>query len=91
MTASWHFNVDDKGVVHLQARFEGDDGTVGDAHDVVEPGGNFHNLTYEQLKRGRGNDQGQSRRLPDDDERSAGLTHLVRPSCRRCCRPRATT
>ena len=51
MTASWHFNVDDKGVVHLQARFEGDDGAVGDAHDLVEPGGNFHNLTYEQLKR----------------------------------------
>jgi hypothetical protein len=51
MTASWHFNVDDKGLVHLRARFEGDDGTVGDAHDVVEPGGNFHNLTYEQLKR----------------------------------------
>ena len=41
MTANWHFNVDDKGVVHLQARFEGDDGTVGDAHDVVEPGGEF--------------------------------------------------
>ena len=38
-------------VVHLQARFEGYDGTVGDAHDVVKPGGNFHNLTYEQLKR----------------------------------------
>ena len=51
MTASWHFNVDDKGVVHLQARFEGHDGTVGDAHDVVEPGESFHNLTYEQLKR----------------------------------------
>jgi hypothetical protein len=51
MTASWHFNVDDKGVVHLQARFEGDDGAVKDAHDLVEPGGNFHNLTYEQLKR----------------------------------------
>ena len=31
MTASWHFNVDDKGVVHLQARFEGDDGAVKDA------------------------------------------------------------
>ena len=44
MTASWHFNVDDKGVVHLQARFEGDDGAVKDAHDLVEPGG-------EQLKR----------------------------------------
>jgi hypothetical protein len=54
MTASWHFNVDDKGLVHLRARFEGDDGTVGDAHDVVEPDGNFHNLTYEQLKRARG-------------------------------------
>ena len=51
MAASWHFNVDNNGVVHLQARFEGYDGTVGDAHDVVEPGGNFHNLTYEQLKR----------------------------------------
>ena len=51
MTASWHFNVDGKGVVHLQARFEGHDGTVGDAHDVVEPGESFHNLTYEQLKR----------------------------------------
>ena len=73
MAASWHFNVDNNGVVHLQARFEGYDGTVGDAHDVVEPGGNFHNLTYEQLKRAGGNDQGQSRRLPDDDERSAGL------------------
>ena len=51
MAASWHFNVDNNGVVHLQARFEGYDRTVGDAHDVVEPGGNFHNLTYEQLKR----------------------------------------
>ena len=51
MAASWHFNVDNNGVVHLQARFEGYDGTAGDAHDVVEPGGNFHNLTYEQLKR----------------------------------------
>ena len=51
MSASWHFNVDDKGLIHLQARFEGPDGTVGDAHDVVEPGQNFRNLTYEQLKR----------------------------------------
>ena len=34
-----------------KARFEGPDGTVGDAHDVVEPGQNFRNLAYEQLKR----------------------------------------
>jgi hypothetical protein len=52
MNASWHFNVDHPtGLIHLQARFEGPDGTVGDAHDVIEPGQNFRNLTYEQLKR----------------------------------------
>jgi hypothetical protein len=51
MNASWHFCMDHNGLVHLQARFEGDDGTLGDAHDVVEPGQHFHNLTYEQLKR----------------------------------------
>ena len=44
MSASWHFNVDPKGPIQLQARFEG-------THRVIKPGQNFHNLTYEQLKR----------------------------------------
>jgi hypothetical protein len=51
VSASWHFNVDDKGLIHLRARFEGPDGTVGDARDVVEPGQHFRNLTYEHLQR----------------------------------------
>ena len=44
VSASWHFNVDPKGPIHLQARFEG-------THSVIKPGQNFRNLTYEQLKR----------------------------------------
>ena len=44
MGASWHFNVDPKGPIQLQARFEG-------THSEIKPGQNFRNLTYEQLKR----------------------------------------
>ena len=44
MSASWHFTVDPKGPIHLQARFEG-------THGEIKPGQNFRNLTYEQLKR----------------------------------------
>ena len=44
MSASWHFNVDAKGPIDLQARFEG-------THSEIKPGENFRNLTYEQLKR----------------------------------------
>jgi hypothetical protein len=44
VSASWHFNVDPKGQIHLQARSEG-------THSVIKPGQNFRNLTYEQLKR----------------------------------------
>ena len=44
MSASWHFNVDAKGPIHLQARSEG-------TYSEIKPGQNFRNLTYEQLKR----------------------------------------
>jgi hypothetical protein len=44
VSASWHFNVDSKGPIHLQARFEG-------THSEIKPGQNFRNLTYGQLKR----------------------------------------
>ena len=44
VSTSWHFNVDPKGPIHLQARFEG-------THSEIKPGQNFRNLTYEQLKR----------------------------------------
>ncbi len=51
MSASWHFTTDDKGLIQLQARFKGPDGTVRDAYDEVKPGENFRNLTYDELKR----------------------------------------
>jgi hypothetical protein len=44
MNTSWHFNVDPKGPIHLQARLEG-------THSEIKPGQKFRNLTYEQLKR----------------------------------------
>ena len=44
VSASWHFNVDPKGPIQLQARIEG-------THSEIKPGQNFRNLTYEQLKR----------------------------------------
>ena len=44
VSASWHFNVDPKGLIHLQA-------AVRKTHSVIKPGQNFRNLTYEQLKR----------------------------------------
>ena len=80
----WHFNVDNNGVVHLQARFEGYDGTVGDAHDVVEPGGNFHNLTGEQLKRaGAGTIRVKADGYLTMTSDPLGSSASVRPPCRR--------
>jgi len=48
MTGRWYFHREDKTVV-LRARFEGEDGTGGDARDEVSPGQKFLNLDYQQL------------------------------------------
>jgi hypothetical protein len=46
MMGRWHFSTDDRGVIHLLARFEGDGGMVGDAYHAVHPGETFCGVTY---------------------------------------------
>jgi hypothetical protein len=49
MMERWFFTMGDRNVV-MRAQFEADDGTVGDAHDVVEPGEMFLGFSYDELK-----------------------------------------
>jgi hypothetical protein len=45
----WFFTVEHDGNVHLQARFDGPGGMIGDVREVVRHGQEFKNLTYAQL------------------------------------------
>ena len=49
MMERWFFTMEGRNVV-MRAQFESDDGTVGDARDVVEPGEIFLGLSYDELK-----------------------------------------
>jgi hypothetical protein len=49
MKERWFFTMEGPNVV-LRAQFEHDDGTVGDARDVLEPGEIFLGLSYDELK-----------------------------------------
>ena len=49
MMERWVFTMGDRSVV-MRAQFEADDGTVGDARDVVEPGEMFLGFSYDELK-----------------------------------------
>ena len=49
MMERWFFTMEGRNVV-MHAQFESDDGTVGDARDVVEPGEIFLGLSYDELK-----------------------------------------
>jgi hypothetical protein len=47
--AAWYFHSENDHVV-LRARFEGDDGMIGDAVDIVRPGMSLEGVTYEMLR-----------------------------------------
>ena len=49
MKERWFFTMEGPNVV-LRAQFEHDDGTVGDARDVVKPDEIFLDLSYDELK-----------------------------------------
>ena len=49
MMERWFFTMGDRNVI-MRAQFEGDDGAVGDACDVVEPGEMFLGFSYDELK-----------------------------------------
>ena len=49
MMERWFFTMEGRNVV-LRAQFERDDGTVGDARDVVEAGEIFLGLCYDDIK-----------------------------------------
>ena len=49
MSEKWFFSRGDGDVVELRARFEDDDGTVGDAFNQIRPGQKALNVTYEEL------------------------------------------
>ena len=49
MSEKWFFTRGDGDVVELRARFEADDGTVGDAFNEVRPGWEGLGLTYQEL------------------------------------------
>jgi hypothetical protein len=42
--------MEDRNVLVMRAQFETDDGAVGDASDVVEPGEMFLGFSYDELK-----------------------------------------
>ena len=49
MMERWFFTMGDRNVV-MRAKFEADDGAVGDACDIVEPGEIFLGFSYDELK-----------------------------------------
>jgi hypothetical protein len=49
MVERWFHTMEGRNVV-LRAQFESDNGTLGDARDVVEPGEMFLGLSYDELK-----------------------------------------
>ena len=49
MMERWFFTMGDRNVI-MRAQFEADDGAVGDACDVVEPGEMFLGFSYDELK-----------------------------------------
>jgi hypothetical protein len=49
MMERWFFTMGDRNVI-MRAQFEADDGAVGDACDVVEPGEMFFGFSYDELK-----------------------------------------
>ena len=51
MSEKWFFTRGDGDVVELRARFEADDGTVGDAFNQIRPGQSALNATDEELVR----------------------------------------
>ncbi len=48
MSARWFFSTDG-GTVHLMARFEGEDGMIGDAHRELKPGMSFRGIPHAEL------------------------------------------
>ena len=53
MPASWYFYTTDRGEIILRGRFEGPDGTLGDAIECIRPGETFMGLPYCALKQAR--------------------------------------
>ena len=47
--AVWYFTTEGEKII-LRARFEGEDGTIGDAFDEIRPGEKALNLTYQELR-----------------------------------------
>jgi hypothetical protein len=50
MPASWYFYTTKRGEIILRGRFEGADGTLGDAIECIRPGETFMGLPYLTLK-----------------------------------------
>jgi hypothetical protein len=50
--ACWYFTTVGNRI-ELRARFEGDDGLIGDAYERVSPGGSFHGISYAALKKAK--------------------------------------
>jgi hypothetical protein len=50
MTGQWFFHTTAAGDIVLRARFEGDEGMVGDADEILRPGDTFHGVSFDALK-----------------------------------------
>jgi len=53
MPASWYFYTTKRGEIILRGRFEGADGTLGDAIECIRPGETFMGLPYHALRQAR--------------------------------------
>lgn len=49
----WFFHLLTDGTIRLMARLESN-GAIGDMHEDLKPGGNFHGISYDILREARG-------------------------------------
>ena len=90
MMKRWFFTMGDRNVL-MRAQFEADDGTVGDAHDVVEPGEMFLGFSYAlepskstsvcPFAHRRADGQGVHRKRAGDVDRLISVLEAARARC----------
>lgn len=73
MIGVWYFSSSPDGAVHLQARFEGAGGMLGDGYKRLKSGESFHGLSYRTLlaaEHGMVRVEGGKAKIVKDEEES---------------------